>query len=285
MTYDKWQATLGPKIDATWNLHNTLPDLDFFVMLSSVVGMMGSPGQSNYAAGSAFQDAFARYRVRQGLHSVSIDLGSIGGVGHAAKTDGVIERLRGLGFEPIEEAHMLRIIEMAMSRVNETVDTSQVITGLSLWDDTMGVLWAADHRLWTMKRNNARGQQDDDAGGPRLGSQRDLREAISKAKTREQAVQCCLDALMNKIKGIFALSDDAVYPSRPLTDFGVDSLVAVEVRNWLSLSLQADVSIFDIMQSTSLQVLAEKTVEKSQLVSPTVLSGGVSSATTAPTPS
>ncbi|QIW94584.1 hypothetical protein AMS68_000102 [Peltaster fructicola] len=271
MTHEKWQATLGPKIDATWNLHNTLPDLDFFVMLSSVVGMMGSPGQSNYAAGSAFQDAFARFRVRQGLHAVSIDLGSIGGVGHAAKTDGVIERLRGLGFEPIEEMQMLRIIEMAMSRVNETVDTSQVITGLSLWDETMEVLWAADHRLWTLKRNNVHGQQDDETAGPKLGSQRDLREAMTKAKTREQAVQCCLDALMNKIKGIFALSDDAVDPSQPLTDFGVDSLVAVEVRNWLSLSLQADVSIFDIMQSASLQVLAEKTVEKSQLVSASIL--------------
>lgn len=266
MDYKKWQAALKPKTAATWNLHNSLKDLDFFVMLASVAGAVGSPGQSNYAAGTTFQDAFARFRVRQGLPAISIDLGSIGNVGHAATTEGVIERLKSIGFEPIEEMQTLRIIEMAMCSKTQTVDSSQVFTGVQLWDDSMGVLWAHDHRFWSLKRNAVRGLQASEGGRWKTGAQSDLREGMVNAKTWEEAVQCCLEALVNKIRGIFALAADAVDSSRPLSDYGVDSLVAVEIRNWLALSLQADVSIFDIMQSGSIQILAEKTVEKSDLV-------------------
>ncbi|KAK4508762.1 hypothetical protein PRZ48_002501 [Zasmidium cellare] len=266
MDHKKWHAALKPKIAATWNLHNAFKEVDFFVMLASIAGVAGSPGQSNYAAGSAFQDAFARYRAQRHLPAVSIDLGSVSNVGHAAKTDGVIERLQTLGFEPIEESQTLRIIEMAMCSPTRSIDSSQLITGFTLWDDSMNVAWAPDHRYWSLKRNSARGHRHNELESSKTGAQSDVREAVAAAKTWEEACQYCLDALMAKIKTIFALSDDAVDPVRPLSDYGVDSLVAVEVRNWLALSLQADVSIFDIMQSGSLQVLAEKTVERSQLV-------------------
>lgn len=45
MTYAKWQAALKPKHAATWNLHNALPDLEFFVMLSSLTGVGDSTSQ------------------------------------------------------------------------------------------------------------------------------------------------------------------------------------------------------------------------------------------------
>jgi hypothetical protein len=52
---------------AAWNLHHCLPrDMDFFILLSSVAGLVGNRGQANYAAGNTFQDALASHRVSLG---------------------------------------------------------------------------------------------------------------------------------------------------------------------------------------------------------------------------
>ena len=51
MTHAQWSKTIRCKVNASWNLHQLLPsDLDFFLLLSSIVGIYGSPGQANYAA-------------------------------------------------------------------------------------------------------------------------------------------------------------------------------------------------------------------------------------------
>lgn len=66
MTIDEYHQVVDCKIKGTWNLHNAAEklglDLDFFTLLSSTSGVSGTRGQANYAAGNAFQDAFAAYR-------------------------------------------------------------------------------------------------------------------------------------------------------------------------------------------------------------------------------
>jgi hypothetical protein len=75
MTQDDWNAALSPKIIGSWNLHECLPiDLDFFIMLASVSGTIGSSGQANYAAGNTYQDSLAAYRIAHGQKAVSLDL-------------------------------------------------------------------------------------------------------------------------------------------------------------------------------------------------------------------
>lgn len=82
MTYENWIEATRPKIDGSWNLHETMPkDLDFFVMLSSISGIMGNRGQSNYCAGNTYQDALAHYRQSLGLTAHAIDLGAVSGMG------------------------------------------------------------------------------------------------------------------------------------------------------------------------------------------------------------
>lgn len=56
MVYDDWRTCTAPKIQGSWNLHELLPhSLDFFVMLASMSGVIGNPGQANYAAGNTFR--------------------------------------------------------------------------------------------------------------------------------------------------------------------------------------------------------------------------------------
>src|SRR5271169_5260152 len=86
MTAEGLSAALRPKVNGSWNLHTLLPkDMDFFVMLSSSAGIVGSRGQGNYSAGNTYQDALAHYRVSRNLPAATIDLGMILGVGYVAE--------------------------------------------------------------------------------------------------------------------------------------------------------------------------------------------------------
>ena len=67
MTFDDWRTSVAHKVRGFWNLHCLLPkDMDFFLCLSSVAGIVGSDGQANYAAGNTYMDALAHYRVSLG---------------------------------------------------------------------------------------------------------------------------------------------------------------------------------------------------------------------------
>lgn len=267
MSFEQWKAATRPKVDATWNLHYQVPDLEFFVMLSSLTGVGGSPSQANYSSGSTFQDVFARYRSSQGLPAVSIDLGSIKGVGYVAENEGVVDRLIKMGYEPIETLQTMRIIESAMLNPKRSIDSSQVITGICEYDETMNVAWKRDRRFWPLQRNQdlLHGEHcRDNEKGP--ASSDSLKDAIAAAETFDDAANCCIEALVRKVSEMFAIPSTEIDISLPLSRYGVDSLVAVEVRNWLTITARADTSIFDVMQSPSLTVFANKIAEKSKYV-------------------
>ena len=89
MTHEQFTGALLPKVNGTWNLHKHLPeDMDFYVLLSSVIGIAGSPCQGNYSAGNTYQDAIAHYRRSKGMAACSIDVGMMLGVGYIAEQGG-----------------------------------------------------------------------------------------------------------------------------------------------------------------------------------------------------
>ena len=51
-TFEDWQKMTAPKVNAAWHLHELLPNLDFFVSLSSANTVVGNVGQSIYAGTS-----------------------------------------------------------------------------------------------------------------------------------------------------------------------------------------------------------------------------------------
>ena len=91
MTPQEFREPILPKVSGTWNLHKVAQEqdrlLDFFTLLSSISGLVGQLGQSNYAAGNAFLEAFTTYCLQQGLPACSINLGPVEGVGDSEDKD------------------------------------------------------------------------------------------------------------------------------------------------------------------------------------------------------
>jgi myxalamid-type polyketide synthase MxaB len=106
-TAERFATVMAPKVQGAWELHRqteTLP-LDFFVVFSSMASVLGSAGQTNYAAANAFLDALAQHRRARGLPGLSINWGPWAEAGMAARLS-----LAGQGVEKLEPADGLRVL-------------------------------------------------------------------------------------------------------------------------------------------------------------------------------
>ena len=265
MTFQQWKSTLQPKVDATWNLHLALPDLEFFVTLSSLVGVGGGTNQANCAAGSTFQDSFARYRCSQGLPTVSISLGAIKDVSPVARNDGA--------YESISLKQAMRLVESAMLKPKRSDVSSQLISGIctaysefDMKSNTTSFLWQRDRRFSSLQRSSSLQQEDNESAAvaDRMTSVVMIKDCIGAAKSWDEVIACCVVALASKVSEMFAIPHKEVDVSLPMAYYGVDSLVAVEVRNWLSTTARAELSTQEITQSSSLAALATEVAERSQ---------------------
>ncbi|KAH7127804.1 putative polyketide synthase [Dactylonectria estremocensis] len=270
MPHDVFTKVIRPKVHGSWNLHqSTLSQpLDFFIMLASAAGMVGDTSQGNYAAANAFQDALAHYRSARNLPAAVIDLGMIKSVGYVAENEGAAERnLARWGFLQIEEDEFLEMMNIAMEK-NEK--RCQMVTGVGTqahFDQSQGDVphWFRDPVFSHLHNMRARTVDRNANAGPSLAQQ--VKESLSV----EDAGLVILDALMKKLSKSLMIALEDIDPASPTSVYGVDSLVAVEVRNWLLREVKADVPVFEILQASSLQLLGYKIAEKSSLVSQNAL--------------
>jgi len=89
---------------------------------------------------------------------------------------------------------------------------------------------------------------------------------MAQAKSAEEAATAVERAVISKISDMFVLQESEIDPAFPLSKYGVDSLVAVELRNWLVPSASIEISIFDLLASPSLTELAKSVASRSKLI-------------------
>lgn len=258
MTLEQYNAAIRPKVHGSWNLHHQLVDLDFFVMLSSLSGIGGFASQCNYSAGNTFEDALARYRTSKGLHGASIDIGIVKSVGYVAENRGTADRLKKSGYKELTEDDVLKAIESSIISSPQT----QMLLGLN------GADWEESGLARDQRFTALTARQSSSATSVSKVASGELSGLIAAATTLEEAAAVVLDGITKKLMDIFMITEAEVDPSKSLSGFGVDSLVAVELRNMLALRTGAEVSIFDIMQSASIQALSVTVASKSSHIDP-----------------
>ncbi|MGW7825271.1 SDR family NAD(P)-dependent oxidoreductase, partial [Streptomyces puniciscabiei] len=120
LTSDRLDTVLRPKADVAWQLHEQTRDLDLaaFVLYSSTAGLMGSPGQANYAAANAFLDALAEHRRAHGLTALSLRwpgwAQDVGGM-TADLTERDLRRTSALGLPPLTAEQGLALFDAALA--------------------------------------------------------------------------------------------------------------------------------------------------------------------------
>lgn len=277
MTYADYQQCAAPKIQGSWNLHELLPsDLDFFVMLASVAGVAGTRGQSNYAAGNAFQVSLCHHRRSLGLPAVAIDLTITIGIGFVADKDDLLDVLKGFGVQTITEDELHALLASAINgayftpHLKGNVPTpSEVIVGVSTGGqlERNGItepLWLHDNRFAYMRKV--------DVAPPLPSSSTDstsavsIKAALSSCTSLAEARGTVVSALCSKLAKSLMMPVEDIDTSRPVNAYGVDSLVAVDVRNWIFREMRASVSIFEIMSAMPIVGLGEVVARKSGLV-------------------
>jgi len=250
MTLDGFQAVVAPKILGSRNLHRQFPDVDFFVMFSSILGVTRSPGQANYTAGGAYQDSLARFRRARGLRAVCIDLSMVQSVGYVAGDHRISNRLSQNGITMLQEEEVHRILDHALLHPHN----EQIVTGIKprpSGADGHDGGWLQDSRFDALRCRESSHQAT--ATSVEKGAK--LRGLLSSEMSFGEASSSILGGLSKEIMNRFGTEEVDV--SKDITAHGVDSLVAVEIRNWLVAQTGVELSILDLIQSKSLTELAE----------------------------
>src|SRR3984893_9321696 len=243
LTRERMRTVLAPKAHGAWLLHEgTLSmELDCFVMFSSVSSIFGNSAQGNYAAGNAFLDSLAHHRQAIGLPALAINWGALGGEGYVARNERVAEYLTRLGLASLSPGEVVVLLESFLSA---------------------GVSQAMAFRVdWSKWRQSFRGTQESPLlehiiaagveGAETSGAKSDWRLKIesSAPENRTDVIgQAVRDVVGSGLRG----QAEGLRADQPLTDLGLDSLMAVEIENSIESAIGVTLPPASLMQTRTI---------------------------------
>ncbi|KAL8719989.1 MAG: hypothetical protein Q9225_003081 [Loekoesia sp. 1 TL-2023] len=261
-----FNTVLRPKVHGSWNLHSVLPsELDFFLLLSSVSGVTGARAQAAYAAGNTFQNALARHRVSFGQKCISLDLGPVSSEGYAAETD-LIPGLEAIGLQTVGKRQLFALLDHCCNPslpVPTDPAKSQIITGLggaeTLPAERLQEIYWTRKPMFSILRqmNRCANAAAANSSSAQDGAQTfKYAHLLRSAPTQTVAQEVVTAALRRKVAQNLNMKEEDIDTEKPIHAYGIDSLVALEVRYWFAKEIKAEVTTWEVMQAASLGELA-----------------------------
>lgn len=274
MTFDDWQAGVTCKTTGSFNLDTILPsDMDFFILLSSASGLVGLRGQANYNAGNTYNDAFARWRTATyGYKTVSLNLGAMIDDGILAENPEALQRVLSYGtLQPINRQRYFGILDYYCDPQTRILNASesQMAIGVGMRSATDGGLQGINLARHPLFRHLV---HQNHSGGPDFtgaeSNDRHSRLEFSSATSLPDAATVVIRAVVNKlaktVPNIPQSTEDADI-NRRIQSYGVDSLLAVELRDWIRKEFRAEVAVFETQGASTLATLGRVVAERSGL--------------------
>ena len=245
---------LAPKVAGAWNLHTLTQDdeLDFCVFFSSISGVVGAAGQGNYAAANVFMDQLASYRQARGQAATSIAWGPWGAAGMAdALSEVDRERMRAQGISQLNPSDGLEVLGSIMASdkalaVGAAFDPSRLQHSSD--GSTISRLF---HALVQPPKNAVS-----------TGALKTRLKAMGPPEREEELLKMVREVVAQVLGLSGAL---AVKPFLALKDLGIDSLMAVELRNRLSATAGVTLPATLVFDFPNAQAIATHLLEELQL--------------------
>ncbi|KAI0403553.1 hypothetical protein F4802DRAFT_598947 [Xylaria palmicola] len=283
MSYDDWNQVVEPKISGTWNLHQVTSeqslDLDFFLLFSSLSGILGQPGQANYASANTFLDAFVLYRNGLGLPCTVLDAGAIESAGYLFENEELMRKMQGTGWRAVEEDELLGALEKAMSKPaaeelqsepapssNVVVGKNSILLGISptipLGSPDSSARLRKDVRLSVYHNtgvNAESGPGDDEDNLPAF-----LKNIQANPELLGEAGTAALFAfgIGRKLFRLLSKADQKPDITLGLSELGLDSMVAIEMRAWWKLTFGLEITVLEMLAMGTLEALGKRVVKE-----------------------
>lgn len=256
LTPERFKTVMDPKVTGSWNLHILTRDrtLDHFILFSSAAATLGSPGQGNYAAANAFLDGLAHYRRAQGLPALAINWGPWADVGLAAAQANRGERIAYRGMKSMTPAEGLAALERLI-RANP-VQANVLPFNLRQWLQYYPK--AAASSLFR------RLVEELDQSASEQPAQTRLRPLLEEAPP-EQRLAIMETHIAKLVQQVLRIPTSALDSQTPLGSMGLDSLMALELRNLLEDSVGLSFPVTLIWNHQSIAALSSHLIERMQI--------------------
>ena len=244
--WERFANLFEPKVYGSWLLHEHTKslDLDFFVLKSSLLSLLGSAGQGNYSAGNTFLDSLAAHRRSAGLPATAINWSAWSGGGLATASGTRGEAMwSSLGVKFISPDLAMEAFDKLMQR-----DTDQVAVVLADWPTYADKVGKPPFLAELMNSNNE--------FGPAKFAPAKIGPVTPTAATDDQSREPLLTRLQRRIMAELGFVDP-IDPDRPLNEVGLDSLRSVTLANNLEDEFGILISISELISGPTINQLAD----------------------------
>jgi acyl transferase domain-containing protein/NADPH:quinone reductase-like Zn-dependent oxidoreductase/NAD(P)-dependent dehydrogenase (short-subunit alcohol dehydrogenase family)/acyl carrier protein len=225
--WESFDKVLAPKVSGAWLLNDLTRDwpLDFFVMFSSASAVLGSPGQANYAAANAFMDGFSHDLRSKGRNALSINWGPWGETGMAdALTDQNKQRVLARGIQPIVPDQGLQTLLLLLKKSLAQATVLPV-------DWTRFLQSFPKERLPVLFETISAEAGSQPSSAPAENERTALKQRLLEAPESDRA-ELVLSFVASQAARVMGVDGDKVLDiKKPFNSLGLDSLMAVELRN------------------------------------------------------
>jgi NAD(P)-dependent dehydrogenase (short-subunit alcohol dehydrogenase family)/acyl carrier protein len=241
-------SVLAPKVRGAELLDRLTADdpLDYFVLYSSATTLVGNPGQANYVAANGYLEGLARRRRAQGRPALAVAWGAISDAGYLARNEDVNEMLsRKLGRHALTAKEALDGL-MALLALPDGGNASRAAVGYARID------WQAARKDLALVGTPlvsllGLGGEDDIGADGAI----DL-AAMLEGMDQVTAAQTVAKLLAAEIGKILRIAPEEIDPHKPLSDIGMDSLMALELRMSAERQLGIDIPLMSLANGATL---------------------------------
>ncbi|WP_287276156.1 MULTISPECIES: SDR family NAD(P)-dependent oxidoreductase, partial [unclassified Okeania] len=254
MELSQLESILRPKVIGGWLLHELTQnlELDFFVNFSSIASVWGSKAQAHYAAANNFLDGLTYYRQSLGLPTYSINWGPWSGGGMAVGE--AMNWLNQMGVKPLDPEKAIAALEKVL-----TSNNPQTVVADINWDLFKDLYEIGGKRSFLQEIS----LDSEATGGEQIsGRKSELLEQLHQAPESERN-EILIEQLQNDVAKIIGLSKSKLPdPELGFFKMGMDSLMAVELRNLLSSTFNSSISTATLFEKSNIKDLAEYLIEE-----------------------